>query len=86
MTGLPTIHLNGTGAKTLAAGYEAAYDALRDLQGKMSEIELNARDYYVDGPQSWEVAVDSRTAINQKMAEIQTYLTKHLQHIHEQAK
>jgi len=86
MTGLPTIHLNGTGAKTLAAGYEAAYDALRNLQGKMSEIELNARDYYVDGPQSWGAAVDSRTAINQKMAEIQTYLTKHLQHIHEQTR
>ena len=86
MTGLPTIHLNGTGARTLVAGYDAAYDALRNLQGKMSEIKLNARDYYVDGPQSWEAAVDSRIAINQKIADIQAYLTDHIQHIHEQTR
>lgn len=86
MTGLPTIHLNGTGAKTLAAGYESAYDALHALKNAMAAIEFNSRDYYVDGPQSWEIAVNSRIAINQKIAEIQTYLTKHLQHIHEQTR
>ena len=86
MIGLPTIHLNGTGAKSLAAGYDAAYDALRAFQNKMEEIEFNARDYYVDGPKSWEEAVDSRMAINQKIAEIQTYITNHMMHIHDQLK
>lgn len=86
MIGLPTIHLNGTGAKSLMADYEAAYDALRNLQGKMSAIEFNARDYYVDGPESWEAACDARCKINQKIKDIKTYIDTHLMHIHDQIK
>ena len=86
MIGLPTIHLNGTGAKSLAAGYDAAYDALRAFHNKMAEIEFNARDYYVDGLGSWEAACDSRVAINQKIKDIETYITTHMMHIHDQLK
>ena len=53
MTGLPTIHLNGTGAKTLMADYEAARNALMDFREKFRAIEFNSRDYYVDGLKSW---------------------------------
>lgn len=86
MTGLPTIHLNGTSGKALLAGYEAAYDALHAFHNVMGKIEFNSRDYYVDGPESWEAACDTRCKINQKIAEIRTYITTHMMHIHEQTK
>lgn len=86
MTGLPTIHLNGTGAKTLAAGYEAAYDALIAFREKLQAIELNSRDYYVDGPDSWQIACSARVEVNRKLLDIETYLTSHLAHIHKQTK
>jgi hypothetical protein len=86
MTGLPTIHLNGTSAKTLLAGYDAAYDALHAFQNVMREIEFNARDYYVDGPGSWEAACYARVAINQKIKDIETYITTHMMYIQDQIK
>ena len=86
MTGLPTIHLNGTGAKTLLAGYEAAYDALIAFREKLRAIEFNSRDYYVDGPESWEAACDARCKINQKVNDAETYLITHLMHINDQTK
>ena len=86
MIGLPTIHLNGTGAKSLLAGYDQAYDALHAFQNAMREIEFNARDYYVDGPESWEAACDARVAINQKLKDIEIYITTHMMHIQDQIK
>ena len=86
MIGLPTIHLNGTGAKSLLAGYDQAYDAVRALHYKMSEIEFNSRDYYVDGPESWEAACDARVVINQKIKDIEDYITTHMMHIQDQIK
>jgi hypothetical protein len=86
MIGLPTIHLNGTGAKSLLAGYDQAYDAVRALHYRMSAIEFNSRDYYVDGPESWEAACDAMVAINQKIKDIETYIDTHLMHIHDQIK
>ena len=68
------------------AGYDAAYDALHAFQNVMGEIEFNARDYYVNGPESWEAARDARVAINQKIKDIETYITTHLMHIHDQIK
>ena len=43
----PTIHLNGTGATTLIAGYEDALAAMRVAIEKMADAGPNARDYYV---------------------------------------
>ena len=86
MTGLPTIHLNGTGAKSLLADYEAARDALMNFREKFGAIEFNSRDYYVDGPESWEEATDARIEINEMTCEINRYLERHLMHIHDQLK
>ena len=86
MTGLPTIHINGTGAKSILAGYDQAYDALHAFQNVMRGIEFNARDYYVDNPGPWEAACDARVAINQKIAEIRTYITIHMLHSQDQIK
>jgi hypothetical protein len=84
MKGFPTIHLNGTGGKALLAGYDAAYDALHAFSDEIGKIEFNSRDYYVDGPESWEAACNARVAINQKIAEIRDYITSHMMHIHNQ--
>lgn len=86
MKGLPTIHLNGTGAITIANGYEAAHDALMEFREKFGAIEFNSRDYYVDGPESWEEATDARIEINEMLRDIHRYLERHLVHIHDQIK
>lgn len=53
---LPTIHLNGTGAKMLFADYRAAMDAIQDAQEAIRKIEFNARDYYPQGNEAWSAA------------------------------
>ena len=70
----PMVHLNGTGFKDLWNGYEKADDALFGMIESFGQIEFNARDYYVKGPESWGKARDERCAINLKLKEIQCYL------------
>ena len=43
---LPVIHMNGTGAEDLMAGYENIYDCLNKLQSAMEKCIVHARDYY----------------------------------------
>ena len=86
MKGLPTIHLNGTGGKSLLTDYESARDAFIEFREKFGAIEFNSRDYYVDGPESWEEATDARIEINEMLRDIHRYLERHLIHIHDQIK
>ena len=78
---LPTIHMNGTGAKTLREHYDRADDALFEFKEAFSAIEFNARDYYVDGPDAWGNAVEARLEINRKIQDIQLYLNAHRAHL-----
>lgn len=56
---LPTIHLNGTGEKTLFGGYLAARSALIAAQEALENVEFNSRDYHpVDG--AWDRALEER--------------------------
>jgi len=86
MKGLPTIHLNGTGGKSLLADYDAARYALMEFREKFGAIEFNGRDYYVDGPESWEEATDARIEINEMLRDIHRYIERHCVHIHDQIK
>ena len=52
----PTIHLNGTGAKTLLDGYLEAIHQLGQALNAINNIEFNARDYYPQGSSAWGVA------------------------------
>ena len=52
----------------------------------MREIEFNARDYCVEGPESWGAACDARVVINQKIKDIEDYITTHMMHIQDQIK
>jgi len=43
---LPVIHMNGTGAEELMAGYENIYDCINKLQAAMEKCIVHPRDYY----------------------------------------
>jgi len=82
----PTVHLNGTSAKDLWEGYEAAYDAVRAAQDALRKIEFNARDYYVQGNDAYSKARDHRTEQFIKLVDIEEYLLQHLLSLREQEK
>jgi hypothetical protein len=47
---IPTIHLNGTGAKTLSSELETAYRALCAAIDAVQAITVHGRDYYLQNP------------------------------------
>lgn len=57
----PTIHLNGTGAKTLLDGYLEAIHQLGQALNAINNIEFNARDYYPQGPGAYTAARAERS-------------------------
>lgn len=79
---LPTIHPNGTSRKMLCEGYDKAAERLHDFLDAWGDTEFNARDYYVNGPDSWSAAVDERLEINKKISDIHNYIQKIREHIH----
>jgi len=74
----PTIHLNGTSAKDLWAGYEAAYNAILAAQEALGKIEFNARDYYVQDSEAYSKARDHRIEQLQALKSVEDYLLQHL--------
>jgi hypothetical protein len=68
---LPTVHLNGTGREMLVKGYEQAYEAIRETSKALSKIEFNARDYYVQGPEAWQEAVEEMHARHESLRRIE---------------
>lgn len=53
---LPTIHLNGTGAKSLENEYLAVYQATDALFQKLAVATCHPRDFYPQGDGAWEEA------------------------------
>ena len=53
---LPTIHLNGTGAKTIFDENLEAMHAICDALAVIEKMEFNARDYYPQGPEAYTAA------------------------------
>jgi hypothetical protein len=82
----PTIHLNGTSAKDLWVGYEAAYDTVRAAQEALGKIEFNARDYYVQDADAFTKARDHRNEQFIKLVDIEEYLLQHLLSLRDQEK
>jgi len=79
---LPTIHRNGTSAKDLQAGYDAAADALDAFKQALSNIEFNSRDYYVQNEQAWNQAVEERQEISAKVEAVSAYLQEIREHLY----
>ena len=79
---VPSVHLNGTGRKTLQEDYFRAYRALDEAIEAFYKIEFNARDYYI---QNWYEedgafykARTERDCELQRFAQIKEYLEAHL--------
>jgi hypothetical protein len=70
---LPTIHLNGTGARSLADEYHAVYRALNKASDALEAATCNARDFYPQGDAAWQQARDERAEMFRKLAEVQAY-------------
>lgn len=70
---LPTIHLNGTGAKSLVYEYYAVCQAINQASDALAAATCNARDFYPQGTDAWQQARDERAEMFRKLAEVQAY-------------
>ena len=80
---LPTVHLNGSGRERLLTGYHTAYKLLCAASDSFSEIEFNARDYYVQGDNAFNKARTERDNARAHIGALKTYLEAHLLHLSE---
>lgn len=82
---MPTVYMNGTSHKQLTQDYEDAYYALKTFTKAFGHIEFNARDYYMQGTEAWNAAVDARIEMNEKIRDLMKYVEDHLESLAEQA-
>ena len=92
---LPVIHMNGTGAEGLMAGYENIYDCINKLQAAMEKCIVHARDYYpLDinfstgyyDKGNCEAAWNERYKHNKAVNDFKDYIFEHMVHINDQSK
>ena len=74
---LPTIHSNGSSAKSLTVDYSRARRAVQEAMIALMSVDFNARDYYVQGPTAWTQAVSQRHDIYQHLSDILDALHEH---------
>jgi len=80
---LPSIHLNGTYRERLLSDYHTAYKLLCMFSETFSQIEFNARDYYVQGNYAYNHARTERDRARSHIGALKTYLEAHLMHLSE---
>jgi hypothetical protein len=83
MTTLPVVHINGTGAETLSAEYEALYEALQAAEARLLAATCNHRDFYPQGPYAYFAARQERDWMLAKLCQIMDYA--HAWHRHASA-
>jgi hypothetical protein len=77
---LPSIHLNGTSAKSLTEDYTQARRAVQQAINALQAVDFNARDYYVQGPAAWTEAARQRQDIYQHLSAAFNALHEHESH------
>jgi hypothetical protein len=82
-TTLPTIHLNGTSAKTLEEEYLNALRALHAFRDVFSTTTCNARDFYPQSDSAWADARFERADVFAKLSDIEDHLTAWIEHASE---
>jgi hypothetical protein len=70
---LPTIHLNGTGAATLEAEYQAVRLAVAAAADKLAAATLNLRDFYPQHPDSWDQAKAERAEMLGALGRVEAF-------------
>jgi hypothetical protein len=73
MTTLPTIHINGTSAKSLQDEYHNARKAITVALDTLVSATCNQRDFYPQEPGAWEQARAERQKMLQMLREVQEY-------------
>lgn len=70
---VPTIHLNGTGRKSLLDDANAALDAVRRAVEQVSMVYPNGRDYYPQGDRAIDRALAEH---NDRVERLQSVLVE----------
>ena len=70
---LPTIHMNGTGARALADEYRALRRATEWAIEALVNATCNARDFYPQGPGAFQRAQQEREEAFRKLSEVRAY-------------
>ena len=78
MSPLPTIHLNGTSAQTLAEDYSNARIAVHKAYEALQKVEFHSRDYLKPG--EWQVALAAREEMFLTLSRINQELYRHEEH------
>jgi hypothetical protein len=73
MTTLPVVHINGTGAETLRAEYEALFEALQAAEDRLLAATCNGRDFYPQGRDAYYAARFERSEMLAKLREVMDY-------------
>ena len=72
----PTIHLNGSSAERLMAGYEQACDKLQEALLAMGQCSPHGRDYYPQGPDAISAASKEHQARMDKLRAMYDEMTQ----------
>lgn len=75
----PTIHLNGTSAKSLQEEHLDAYHAIQAAIDALPHP--NGRDYYPQGPEVVYAAIEQRNAWSKQLTTIAGELMEIIEHI-----
>ena len=73
---LPTIHLNGTGAKSLQEEYSKVRHLASDTADALADATCNARDFYVQGPEAFQQAQADRREMFRLLQLVQDYASQ----------
>lgn len=84
MATIPTIHLNGTSAKTLRDEYWAASKALDAAAEALAAATCNGRDFYPQGVGAYDQARHERDEAFRKLDQVMHYVDQILGGICEQ--
>lgn len=67
---VPTIHSNGTSKKSLFEGYAKAYGTVNEAIKALAETGPNGRDFYPQGPDALEKAIDEHFGRMKKLTDV----------------
>ncbi len=70
---LPTIHMNGTGARALFNEYREAWQSINYAIGVLQGATCNGRDFYPQGPGAFQRAQQEREEALRKLSEVRAY-------------
>jgi len=76
----PTIHLNGTGRDSLVAEWEKAWDACESAFEALKRTAPNGRDYYPQGSDALEKAIEQHRDRLRKIQSVQDDLQALMEH------